>query len=173
MIERFYQFKVPFMLCDQILNVANASPSRIDATVEGIEHPDHAHRKTEITWLGHGWYDKIFTDAGYEANANWGLDLSGSENIQVGWYTDGGHYKMHCDENPFNTSNGCHRKITVVMCLSDDYEGGELELDGCGKFKLKKGDGIAFPSLLLHGVHPVTSGERITAVKWLTGPFYR
>lgn len=171
MIERYMPFRVPETVCDEILKAAILS-SRADAKTDGKE-VDHELRKTDICWLGHDWYDGILTDFGMTANQAWGLDVTGAENIQVGWYSDGGHYKMHSDVNPFDVSKGYHRKVTVVLCLSDEYEGGELELDGCGKFRLKKGQGVAFPSLLAHGVHPVTAGTRVTCVKWLTGGFYR
>lgn len=172
MISKFYRFNVPTAVCDEMLKVADLS-TRQDAKVDGIESPDPFHRTTEITWLPHGWYDGVMTDSGMTGNSKWLLDIHGGELIQVGWYKPGGHYKMHADVNPFDTRRGYHRKVTVVLCLSDEYEGGALVLDGEDPIRLRKGQGVVFPSLLPHGVEPVTSGVRVTAVKWLTGPFWR
>ena len=172
MLERYMPFRVPTALCDEMLKVAALSTKQT-AGLEGYDEPDPERRSTEICWLGHDWYDGVMTDFGMTANTKWGLDVTGGESIQVGWYAPGGHYKMHSDVNPFDPSKGYHRKVTIVLCLVDDYEGGDLQLDGCDPIRLKKGEGVVFPSLLAHAVHPVTSGERVTAVKWLTGPFYR
>ena len=172
-IAKSYQYKIPHSLCDEILKLVEHKDEKIDAKVEGIKNPDHFHRKTEIVWLPYGWYDGVLASIGGNANCNWNLDIQGGENIQVGWYGEGSHYKMHSDVNPFDLSKGYHRKVTVVLCLSDDYEGGELEFDGGETVRLRKGDIIVFPSMLSHGVKPVTNGTRVTAVKWLTGPFWR
>ena len=66
-------------------------------------------------------------------------------------------------------------KLTVIVGLtnSDDYQGGDLVLAG-GKtnkiIKLTAGEAIAFPSIMLHKVTPVTSGTRNTLVAWFKGP---
>jgi PKHD-type hydroxylase len=35
------------------------------------------------------------------------------------------------------------------------------------------GNVIVFPSFLLHGVEPVTSGKRRSLVAWMVGPWFR
>jgi PKHD-type hydroxylase len=105
---------------------------------------------------------------------HYGMILHGMENIQYTRYPIGGHYKFHNDiiAKPENDM----RKLSIVMSLSSasDYEGGELLLNAHGevptRFKLEKGDLIAFPSYVPHKVTPVTSGHRITAVTWVYGP---
>ena len=48
-----------------------------------------------------------------------------------------------------------------MLSNSSDYDGGELHFPDLNKkFKLDKGDVIIFKSSLLHGVFPVTKGER-------------
>lgn len=68
-------------------------------------------------------------------------------------------YNLHTD----TAGDTKYRKTSCVTMLSNssDYEGGELHFpDLDKKFKLDKGDVIIFNSSLLHGVYPVTKGER-------------
>ena len=37
----------------------------------------------------------------------------------------------------------------------------------------KQGTAIAFPSYVLHGVKPVTTGTRYSLVAWITGPEFK
>ena len=50
-----------------------------------------------------------------------------------------------------------------------------MQYDGVEKtyIDLKKESVIIFPPYLLHGVEPVTSGERIAISGWLTGPNFK
>jgi len=68
------------------------------------------------------------------------------------------------------------RKLTVLVFLNDDFEGGKLFLqDGDKKTYPPQGAGTAlvFPSYMLHGVEPVTSGVRRSIVTWLVGPWFK
>lgn len=66
-------------------------------------------------------------------------------------------------------------KLTVIVGLTnkDNYQGGDFVLAGGKKnktIKLTAGEAIAFPSIALHKVTPVTSGTRNTLVAWFKGP---
>lgn len=97
-------------------------------------------------------------------------------------YRPGDFFVPHSDERPTpfgpNRSRIGHRKTVVVVGLSDpaDYEGGELELfvpapsghqgDGAAAgitIKVPAGGAISYPAHLVHGVRPVTQGERYVA----------
>lgn len=92
------------------------------------------------------------------------LRIENDEGYNILRYSVGGQYIEHVDQGKEN-----NRSISAVICLNDDYEGGELEFFG-GKYrlKLKKGSIIVFPSNFLypHRVCPVTSGCRYTIVTW-------
>lgn len=170
-------FKVPPALADIILGQADFS-APLDAKLAKTEGSttDHAARRTDIVWLPRDWYDGVFTELAAAPNVFWQYDIRSGEDIQVGRYPPGGHYKMHSDFNPYDEDKPYHRKITVVMGLSDDYTGGELEIstkDSTELLRLNKGDVVVFPSWMTHRVHPVKTGVRYTAVKWLTGPHWR
>jgi len=106
--------------------------------------------------------------------AAWGFDIETSEQTQLGEYQVGGHYDWHVDEEFFNKEKGKHRKISVVMQLSDpdSYENGDLILDYTQKIPASRARGsiVAFPSELMHKVTPVTKGVRHSATLWLNGP---
>ena len=66
-------------------------------------------------------------------------------------------------------------KLTLLLNIStDNYEGGEFELNDGNVFKVrefsKPGDMILFRSYLLHRVLPVTKGERKSLAIFFTGP---
>ena len=47
--------------------------------------------------------------------------------------------------------------------------GGELELAGLGHAASDQGAMVIFPSYMLHKVHPVRSGTRLSLVMWFLG----
>jgi len=51
---------------------------------------------------------------------------------------------------------------TVLVYLTDEYEGGEALIGGVEKFKPKAGTAIVFPHYILHGAAPLISGVRYT-----------
>jgi PKHD-type hydroxylase len=67
------------------------------------------------------------------------------------------------------------RKISFIILLNDDFEGGELEFQFDEKrlIDFKKGDIIVFQSDIPHRVRPVTSGKRRSLVGWVQGPAYK
>ena len=73
--------------------------------------------------------------------------------------------------------DGVIRKLSLTIQLTDPskYEGGDLEIfQSHEPLKMGKEQGMAilFPSYVLHGVIPVTKGERCSLVGWFTGdPF--
>lgn len=77
-----------------------------------------------------------------------------------------GFYTEHRD----NQGKVKHRNVSCVCMLSsfDDYKGGEFHFPELGvEIRLKKGSVLFFNSNLLHGVKPVTEGERFVAVNFL------
>ena len=52
------------------------------------------------------------------------------------------------------------RRISVSIYLNEDYDGGEFELQGIGKWKFKAGTAVVFPSALPHRGHMVTRGKK-------------
>lgn len=60
--------------------------------------------------------------------------------------------------------------ITLFLSPPDRYEGGELVIEtpyGEQAIKLPSGDGILYPTTMLHRVDTVRAGERLVAVTWI------
>jgi len=133
-------------------------------------------RTSEVRWMDYddstSWiYQKL---GQYISTANkelWNFDWRGnSDTIQHTTYyaTEGGHYNWHIDVGNGTMSM---RKMSAVLMLNDDYEGGELQLKSIGEdLEQKKGNLYIFPSYLMHRVTPVTKGTRKSLVIWVGGP---
>lgn len=116
----------------------------------------HINNPETLKVIDNFFYDKLYP----EIKCNFS-DIKYREKWKLGHYNceDNGFYNLHTD----TAGDTKYRKTSCVTMLSNsvDYEGGELHFpDLDKKFKLDKGDVIIFKSSLLHGVFPVTKGER-------------
>ena len=90
-------------------------------------------------------------------------------------YDKDGHYHAHVDTFMMPGDEET-RKVTVLVFLNEDFEGGKLFLqDGSQKTypPQQQGSVLVFPSFMLHGVEPVTSGIRRSIVTWMVGPWFK
>ena len=78
-------------------------------------------------------------------------------------YTKGQRYLIHTDSPWMGETR---TDLSCTLWLNDDYEGGELCIDG-KKIKGKPGQAMIYPCELPHEVLPVTKGERICAITWI------
>ena len=83
-------------------------------------------------------------------------------------YNKDGGYIRHID-----AATEYHRRLSTILLLNDDFEGGELTFFGDGGIdeytpNFNKGDVIIFPSDFMypHTVKPITSGKRYVVVTW-------
>ena len=85
-----------------------------------------------------------------------------------------GKYETHVDT--FHKLSNETRKLTILVFLNDDFEGGKFYIAN-GHKKLypeqKKGTVLIFPSFMPHGVEPVTKGIRYSIVTWMVGPYFK
>jgi predicted 2-oxoglutarate/Fe(II)-dependent dioxygenase YbiX len=118
------------------------------------------------------------TMAGMGISANqqsWKFNVTHANQCDYLMYEVEGHYHAHTDTFIDPTQAEC-RKLTVLLFLNDDFEGGRLFLqNGHEKFYPPQNLGtcLVFPSFILHGVEPVTKGVRRSVVTWLVGPWFR
>ncbi|CAG0901117.1 unnamed protein product [Cyprideis torosa] len=90
-------------------------------------------------------------------------------------YQDGGHYGLHVDSAVMQMPDTHLSVRTDVSCTlflnnADEYDGGELEIEGpfgVQPVKLNAGDLIIYPSTSLHRVTPVTRGARVASFFWV------
>jgi PKHD-type hydroxylase len=89
-------------------------------------------------------------------------------------YDVNGKYEAHVDT--FHNHSDETRKLTALAILNDDFEGGKFYIIN-GHEKIyppqQKGDIIVFPAFMVHGVEPVTKGQRFSVVTWMVGPYFK
>jgi len=128
-------------------------------------------------------FERVINEKKEEIEKFFGVSLLSGTDIQILEYKDGGFYKRHADNASEIYKDGKlvgykviapERKITTLLFLNDDFEGGEIEFshlrynDGSRViFKPKAGQMIVFPShgLFAHEVKKV-NGNRFAIVKW-------
>lgn len=113
---------------------------------------------------------------GHLANKQaWKFEVNAQNQTDFLRYTSQGHYRTHMDTFLLPSAQEC-RKLTVLMFLNEDFEGGRLYLQlGDNRIYPPQSAGslLVFPSFILHGVEPVTSGVRRSVVTWLSGPWFK
>ena len=147
--------------------VGGNGPGTLDKTIRDV-------KKVHLpTYRGIG---ATMVGLGMAANQQaWKFDVTHSNQTDYLRYDEHGHYKAHVDTFLNPNEKEC-RKLTVLMFLNDDFEGGRLFLqNGHEKIYPPQGPGtcLVFPSFMLHGVEPVTKGVRRSIVTWLVGPWFK
>lgn len=116
------------------------------------------------------------TGIGLNANKHiWNFDITHSNQCEYLVYDKEGHFAQHTDTILSDFTNPC-RKLTCLLILNDEFEGGKFFIQAGMKKTYPEqtpGTVIIFPSFLLHGVEPVTSGIRRSIVTWLVGPYFK
>jgi PKHD-type hydroxylase len=90
-------------------------------------------------------------------------------------YTGGGTYGTHVDSAVMQIpatqlSLRSDLAATLFLADSDEYQGGELEIEGpfgVQTIKLDAGDMVLYPASSLHRVTPVTQGARVASFFWI------
>lgn len=96
-----------------------------------------------------------------------GYQIENDFTFQFTEYQVNEYYNWHTDSG--NTSNA-KRKISIVILLNDDYEGGDLVLNVNENEKImdkKIGNLFLFDSNILHKVTPINFGIRYSLVTWV------
>ena len=89
------------------------------------------------------------------------------EGIQLLRYKEGQYYNWHHDTAADINVNEYNRTISVVLYLSDDFEGGRTVFPHRA-YKPKAGQALIFPSnwCFPHKCEPITKGEKLASVSW-------
>jgi predicted 2-oxoglutarate/Fe(II)-dependent dioxygenase YbiX len=111
---------------------------------------------------------KIFKIIKEKIDTEYQVNLEYREQWKLGYYLGekNGFYTYHRD----TVGTTGYRKISCVISLSEptDYQGGELhfkELET--EIKLERNQGVFFKSDILHGVKPVSDGNRLVLIGFL------
>jgi len=164
-------------LIDQLMTEAHTWPSESgrvgDQQVE-------AHNIRQVQTRAMSEYHPIsliMYALGIKANQRcWQYDITGPAQSELLTYGAGGdRYDAHVDTA--RLSDHWVRKLTVILMLNDQYEGGrfyfQTDLHHRQHITTKTGTVLVFPSHQMHGVEPLQSGTRHSVVSWLSGPDFK
>ena len=104
----------------------------------------------------------------------WKYDITHSNQSEFLMYDVKGKYETHVDT--FHQRTNETRKLTVLVFLNDDFEGGKFYIaNGHERMypEQTKGSVLVFPSFMPHGVEPITKGIRYSIVTWMVGPYFK
>jgi PKHD-type hydroxylase len=131
--------------------------------------PNHQHYKEAVEFINHKFRQNVQVK-------NLFLPHSFSSPI-INKYSKGDKYGRHFDASHMFTSNGTYKSdfsFTLMLSSLDEYEGGELLIESelvSREFRIASGDAVIYSSNNIHQVTPVTKGERLAYVGWLTSSF--
>lgn len=172
-------------LCDTIILEGDKLISG-DGSTGNSDHSsyDPKIRETNISFFdANHWIHGICLHYVQMANKNaaWNLNILYPQNAQYARYFPDQHYVPHKDDN-ISPNKTEMRKLSIAIQISDgkNYEGGDFIIESpCGKefqrvdvFR-NRGSIIVFPSVMIHGITPVTKGVRHSVVCWVVGPNFR
>ena len=87
--------------------------------------------------------------------------------LQAHRYDIGDWYNQHSDFHPIKNFSSV--KLTCIVFLNTDYEGGVFSLFDGTTIEPEVGKLIIHPSFAGHGVSPITKGNRYSCVCWGVG----
>ncbi len=141
------------------------------ATGKSIPHPI---RTSDGTMFGVHDEDPVINALNRRIAALSGTRPEQGEPLQLLRYGVGGEYRAHMDGI---TAEPNQRVLTVLVYLSEDYDGGETCFPRTGlRFRGRKGDALLFRNtgadeqpdpLSLHAGLPVTRGTKLLATRWI------
>lgn len=94
----------------------------------------------------------------------------GFARMLVSRYGPGMEYGTHVDD-PIMQGARTDLSFTLPLSGTADYEGGGLAIEDAMEdrvIRVEAGDMVLYPTSALHRVEPVTSGERLAVVGWVT-----
>lgn len=173
---------IPKNVCEALVKEVNKTRILQIAAVGGIGPGIHNPelRNNTVCFLNtNHWFEGILFNHIRYANVStgWNYNITGCQSIQYTKYNINEKYDWHTDMD-MNAAGepDNYRKLSAVCQISDskDFEGGGLYLEGIdGSILSEQGDIVVFPSYMKHKAETVTSGTRITAVCWATGPAFK
>lgn len=169
---------LPPEMCDLIISEGDkliSGDGRVGGN--GVGAYDPRARETNISFFDqYHWIGGLCMHYANIANngAEWNIEINGAQNVQYARYFPEQYYNPHRDASI--TKEPMMRKLSVAIQISDPntYEGGEFEIEGITLHDFRRrGSIVVFPSIMNHGIRPVTKGVRHSVVCWLTGPRFR
>jgi len=174
-----FEDAVPSEVCDIIVKTGMELPQ---TDIDWFYTSDNVSTD-KVSFIEDRWVNAIIrhhvdiaNSQSYKFDINYDFEAS----LQFTVYGDEGFFGWHHDALPPEPSPIYPRKLSSILLLTDDFEGGELELfthnDTNGQIygqaieNFNKGSIIVFPATSYHRVRKITKGTRISLVHWAHGP---
>ena len=115
------------------------------------------------------YLDKFWEVISVANQIHYKYDIKGiyRNRIQCHRYDVGDWYNPHSDFYPIDQFSSL--KLTCIVSLNDDYEGGEFKLFDGKTIEQKPGRLIIHPAFAGHQITEITKGERYSCVAWAVG----
>ena len=155
------------------LDTENIENNLKEKVINDIVMGDHEHQSAcviNITKLDDSkLLDKFWMALKLSNMQYWNYDIRGiyRNRVQAHRYDVGDHYLPHADFHWMDDHSTT--KLTCIIFLNDDYEGGEFKFFDDHIIKPAAGKLLIHPSLAGHEVMPVTKGARYSCVAWGVG----
>ena len=160
--------------CKQIVEV---SRSGLDAG-DTPEPPPDGLQCASLRWIYPAaeseWIFAKLETVLADINKGYLFDLKGFfQGARVATLAEGGGFDWHTDLGPGQNST---RKLSILVQLNDPggFDGGELEYRVASASGTEEiGALTVFPAYLEYHLRPVTRGERVVLLCWISGPAFR
>jgi len=169
--------------CEEIVRIGTELFPRETAIIQG-QLKEFTIRKGHVSWIKsnnpatHWIYTRLVDTIEAVNQGNWRFDLEAIQDLQFTIYDEPqDNYDVHIDMMT-TTGSRAYRKLSFSVQLTDElaYEGCDLEVIAGPKAFLAprtQGSVTFFPSVILHRVTAITSGQRHSLVGWVEGPRFR
>lgn len=174
--------------CDELIAQATAKGMSDSAVLsygtDSITEMDDSHRKSKNAWFADN-SGPIFQKIADFTQVSTMLPIENQEMLQISSYEKDGKFNAHFDACVYEdkaycdkiNNNAGQRKMTLLIYLNDNFEGGETEFVNLNfSMKPKKGNGILFENTdeqqniyeeSKHQGNTVKNGEKWIATKWV------
>lgn len=161
--------------CDYLIAAVEAQfqPSVVIDPSTGRLVP-HPIRTSDGAFFGVFAEDLVVNAVNRRIAALSGTRVEQGETLQLLRYAGGAQYRAHVDALPGEPNQ---RIATVLVYLTDDYDGGETQFVRTGlAYRGRKGDALLFRNvdargrpdpMALHAGLPVTRGVKVIASRWI------
>ena len=164
--------------CDFFIKYIDEQSERKQGHYTGGVNPtwqDEPVMKDEVCMLNisrteeQKYLDKFWTEIQVADQMIYKYNIKGiyDNRLQAHRYDIGDWYNQHSDFHPIKRFSSV--KLTCIVFLNTDYEGGEFTLFDGTKIEKEVGKLIIHPSFAGHGVSPITEGNRYSCVCWGVG----
>lgn len=169
--------QIPQQHIQQLMQDSVSWPSQPGTIGDQQEHAHNIRRvKTKPMNEFHPISLQMYALAHMANRQCWQYQLGGPTQLELLQYGEGGdRYDAHVDTA--RLSDELVRKLTVILMLNDDYEGGRFyfqqDLHHRQYMQTQAGKVLVFPSHIMHGVEPLELGVRHSVVAWISGPDFK